>query len=96
MYTLHNTLKISDLRKHTVEVMKEVENEIEPVTVFSRSEPKIVIMSFNLYQRIKNKNANQSAQRKEKSGIDFFIDPPEDMIIKGKGLSAVEAIRAER
>ena len=95
MYILHHTLKVSDLRKHTAEVMKEVEAENQPVTVFSRSEPKIVIMSFRLFQKIKHVGKSYRPSL-EKEGFDFFIDPPEEFLIKEKGLDAVRAIRAER
>ena len=42
----------------------------------------------------KAKNVHQA--KSKKIVIDFFIDPPKDMIIKEKGLSAVKIIRAER
>ncbi|MBI4994987.1 type II toxin-antitoxin system Phd/YefM family antitoxin [Candidatus Peregrinibacteria bacterium] len=92
MYTLHNTLKISDLRKHTAEVVEEIEKGDKPVMVFSRSQPKIVIMSFSLYRQ-KEKQESSSAN---KTGIDMFIDPPEEMLIKKKGIDAVKEIRALR
>lgn len=35
-------------------------------------------------------------QSQEKHGIDFFIDPPEDFLIKKKGIDVVKLIRSER
>ena len=103
MYTSHNTIKISDLRKHTAEVIDEISESDQPVFIFSRSEPKGVFMSLTLY-RSTHKDANLTDAKpsaipkntKQKRGIDFFIDPPEDMLIKTKGLDAVKLIRAER
>lgn len=96
MYTFHNTLKISDLRKHTAEIVEEIEKEDEPVTVFSRSQPKIVVMSFSLYTKMMNKKIPQGMPVLKKTGIDIFIDPPEDLLIKKKGISAVKEIRSLR
>lgn len=92
MYTLKNTIKISDLRKHTAEVIDEVSETGGLFYVFSRSKPKVIIMSCNTFDLMKKK----SKPAPIKSGIDFFIDPPEDLLIKEKGIDAVRAIRAER
>lgn len=96
MYTFHNTLKISDLRKHTMEVVEELQEENKAVTVFSRSQPKIVIMSFNLYNKTQQKLETAEAPKREKTGIDFFIDPPEELLIKKRGIDAVKEIRSLR
>lgn len=97
MYTFHNTLKISDLRKHTADVIEEIEQMDEPVTVLSRSTPRIVIMSFHLYEKNEGKSPKPPAKKGGgKHGLDFFIDPPEEFLIKKKGLDAVKLIRAER
>lgn len=96
MYTSHNTLKISDLRKHTAEVIDDVEKKGEPVFVFSRSEPKIVIMNIRLYQQMQKENRASARTSKEKRGISFFVDPPDELLLKKKGLNAVHLIRAER
>lgn len=96
MYTLHNTVKISDLRKKTAEVIEEVAESSEPVYVFSRSQPKVVMMSWLLFAKRNPKQKEKKISVSEKHGIDFFIDPPEDFIIKKKGLDAVKLIRAER
>lgn len=97
MYTHHNTVKVSDLRKHTTEVIGELEEMEEPVTVFSHSEPKIVIMSFRLFQRMKpGRGQKKAADDTEKHGLDFFIDPPEEMLVKTKGIDLVKEIRKLR
>lgn len=95
MYTLQNTIKISDLRKHTAEVIEEISEADEPVYVFSRSKPKVIIMSCDAFEIVK-KSASKPKTKPVKTGIDFFIDPPEDFLIKKKGIDAVKAIRAER
>ncbi|MEK7523507.1 MAG: type II toxin-antitoxin system prevent-host-death family antitoxin [Patescibacteria group bacterium] len=97
MYTNHHTVKVSDLRKHTTEVIEEVEEMEEPVTVFSHSKPKIVIMSFKVFQRMKpGRDKEETADDGEKHGLDFFIDPPEEMLVKKKGIDIVKEIRKLR
>lgn len=105
MYTLHNTIKISDLRKKTAEVIEEIAGSSEPVYVFSRSEPKVVMMSCKVFEgaqeavdegEVKNGKRKKPAVTSEKRGIDFFIDPPEEILFKKKGLDAIKIIRAER
>lgn len=96
MYTSHNTIKISNLRKHTAEVIDDVEKKHEPFFVFSRSQPKIVIMNVRLYQEIQKTGQTGNPALREKSGIGFFIDPPDEFLLKKRGLDAVRLIRAER
>ena len=93
MYTKHNTATISDLRKHTQEVLAEIENGKQPVIVFSRSQPKVVIMSFNWFKKMQG---NGFESDEDESGLDFFANPPDEFLIKEKGLDAVKLIRAER
>ncbi|MBI2634062.1 type II toxin-antitoxin system Phd/YefM family antitoxin [Candidatus Peregrinibacteria bacterium] len=90
MYIVQNTIKISDLRKNTNEIIEEVEKADQPITVFSRSEPKIIIMSCKTYKKLKE------PEKLNTKGIDFFINPPEGFLIKEKGLDAVKLIREER
>lgn len=92
MYTSHNTLKISHLRKHTAEVIDEIAVGKEPVFVFSHSEPKVVMMSWSAFEKFK-----KGEEKDDKiSGLDFFIDPPEDMLVKKKGIDAVKLVRSLR
>lgn len=90
MYITQDTIKVSDLRKHTFEVIEEIEKSEKPVTVFSRSEPKIIIMSCTTYKKL------HEPQTLAKEDIDFFINPPEYMMIKKKGVKAAKLIRKER
>lgn len=95
MYTKHETVKISDLRKHTAEVLLEIEKLDHPVTVFSHSQPKVMIASCQWFKPEQPKAARKKKSG-ERHGIDFFADPPEEFLIKGKGLDAVKAIRELR
>ena len=47
-------------------------------------------------KRLALQKAALKKESTEKHGIDFFIDPPEEFLIKGKGLDAVKMIRALR
>lgn len=95
MYTTQNTVKISDLRKHTSEVISEIEKSEEPIMIFSRSQPKVVMMSFHWYQKTRP-GKTRVEKTQEKHGIDFFIDPPEEFLIKKRGLDVVKEIRKLR
>ncbi len=96
MYTKHNTVKISDLRKHTQEVLAEIENTEQPIVIFSRSQPKVVIMSFNWFKKMQKNIPEPESNPEDETGLDFFANPPEEFLIKEKGLDAVKLIRAER
>lgn len=101
MYTLQNTVKISDLRKKTAEVIDEIAESSEPMYVFSHSKPRVVIMSCASFEKIKSSSSratqkNRKTQHFEKHGMDFFIDPPEEFLLKKRGLDAVREIRKLR
>lgn len=89
MYTIGNTVSISNLRKHTLEVLKEIENSNEPFLVFSRSQPKVVLLSYKNFESQKNKCHKDD-------GFDFLINPFEEFLIFDKDFDAVKAIRNER
>ncbi|MFA5855499.1 MAG: type II toxin-antitoxin system prevent-host-death family antitoxin [Candidatus Gracilibacteria bacterium] len=92
MYIVENTVSVSDLRKHTIDVMKGVARSSKPVVVFSRSKPKIVLISYQNYA------ANEESERPIHSGrgADFFINTPEKFLIHKKGCDAVKEIRKLR
>lgn len=102
MYTKRETVKISDLRKHTAEVIEEIGQLDHPVTVFSHSEPRIIMASYQWFKA--NKQLGERPQptkahkkkTEERHGLDFFVNLPEEFLMKGKGLDAVKMIRAER
>ena len=98
MYTSQNTIKISDLRKKTAEVVDEIAGAGEPVFIFAHSEPKVVMMSCAAYWKMKEGTPQKKATTKpgEKHGLDFFIDPPEDFLVKKKGIDIVKLLREER
>jgi len=97
MYTSKYTLKISDLRKHTAEVLDEINEQTQPVVIFSRSEPKAVIMNFEIYQQMKERRSSTEDNiDDEPKGVDFFINTPDKYLIKTKGLDAVKIIRELR
>lgn len=89
MYTIHNTLKISDLRKHTDAVLDEVDTREEPVIIISRSVPRAVLISYRHYQNLKEKKNTQS-------GLDFLIHPSKELMIHKKGGDIVNEIRRLR
>lgn len=95
MYTSKNTLKISDLRHHMNEVFEEIDASDEPIVVFSRSEPKMVIMSIKTYEK-KQQKSSILADDDYPKGADFFINPPEKFLIKKGNLDAVKLIRSLR
>ena len=94
MYTSRNILKISDLRHHMNDVLEEVDASDEPIIVFSRSEPKMVIMSIKTYEKRQRKTSQTEDDYPK--GADFFINPPDEFLIKKKGLDAVKLIRELR
>lgn len=92
MYTFHNTVKISDLRKHTDYVLNEIQNLGEAVTIFSRSKPLAVVMPYELYQRIQER-APEVDWIKYQKALDSLVNPP----IKIKGnFDAVKLVRSLR
>lgn len=94
MFISDNTVKISDLRKHTHKVLDEMKLEPEAVTVFSRSEPVAVIMSIQSYKELTHANKKISAGMGP--GAQFFSKAPKNFMLNGKGKSAVELIRELR
>ncbi|MEK7528622.1 MAG: type II toxin-antitoxin system Phd/YefM family antitoxin [Patescibacteria group bacterium] len=96
MYIAKNTVKVSDLRRHTAEVLDEVEESNRPVMVFSRSQPKVVMISYSTFESMKNGASSVIKSDTEPSGIDFLINTPEKYLIKTKGLDAVKLIRELR
>jgi hypothetical protein len=92
MFIKHNTVKVSDLRKNTIAVFKELDESDQVVTVFVNSEPKVVMMTpihYNLLKAQKEKKVNWSAFNK-------FNNPPEHLLIKKKNVDAVKLIRELR
>lgn len=88
MYTSTNTLKISDLRMHTAAVIDEIENKSEPVVVFSRSKPKVVIINYSTFQSLKIVDKKNPGK--------FFANPPKRFLFKKKGIDSVKLIRSLR
>ena len=88
MYTSTNTLKISDLRMHTADVIEEIEGKSDAVVVFSRSKPKVVIINYTAFQALK-------VEKKENPGK-FFANPPKRFLFKKKGIDSVKLIRSLR
>ena len=94
MYTTKNTIKISDLRKHTAEVVEEIETLGIPVTVFAHSKPRVVIMAYESFEALREKSSHTQGPITE--NIDIFGDPPDHLLIKTPGLDAVKEIRKLR
>lgn len=91
MYISQNTIKVSDLRKNTADVIEEIRDFNQPVIVFAHSTPKIVIMNCDLYEKLK-----QDKKSTLEGGLNFFIDPPDQVLIKERGIDAVKEIRKLR
>lgn len=96
MYTKNRTLKTSDLRKHTHKVLREIQKVATPITVFSRSTPEVVIMSLEVYEGLQQGIPHNAPSASQGKGIGFFIDPPKEVLIQGKGIDAVKEIQQLR
>lgn len=95
MYIQNNTIKSSDLRKYTAEVMEEVQAHPGPITVFSHSKPKMMVMSLDAYERLINStNEVQIDPEAMRNAMEFLINPPKELLIHGS--DPVELIRNER
>lgn len=94
MFVQNQTLKSSDLRKHTHEVLEELAQEDDPVMVFSRSKPTgVVLMSVKTLERYKSR---AESGPKSSLGIDFFIDTPDLFKMNAHGKSAAQLVREMR
>lgn len=96
MFTEANTLSISELRKNTLEVLEKANQLDEPITVFSHAKPVGVFMSMKIYQRLKAEAPTAADKTRAAKAWDFFINPPEDVLIKDKKFNSVKAIRELR
>jgi hypothetical protein len=68
----------------------------EPMTVFSHSKPVGVFMSMKIYKRMKEGNRTDVDKARAAKAWDFFINPPEEFLIKDKNFDPVKAIRELR
>ena len=95
MYISKNTLKISDLRHHMNDVLDEIDTCDSPIIVFSRSQPKLVVMSVETFEK-RQKKESLIEKDDYPFGAELFINPPEELTIKTGGLDAVKLIRELR
>lgn len=91
-----NILTISALRKNTLGVLKALEVNEEPMTIFVHSKPVAVIMSISSYTQLRQDADPILENKNYSSAWDFLINPPESILIKKKGLNAVDLIRKDR
>lgn len=96
MFTAQNTLSISELRKNTLEVLAKIDELDEPITIFSHSKPVGVFMSMKIYKRLQGESRTDLDKARAAKAWDFFVNPPEDMMIKDKKFDPVKAIRELR
>ncbi|MBT5016213.1 hypothetical protein HN748_02435 [Candidatus Peregrinibacteria bacterium] len=76
------------------DVLDEIDTSDSPIIVFSRSQPKLVVMSIETFE--KRQKTTSVPKDDYPFGADFFINPPEEFIIKKGGLDAVKLIRELR
>lgn len=96
MFTAQNTISVSELRKNTLEVFERIDQIEEPITIFSHSKPVGVFMSMKIYKHMKDQSSSEVDKARAAKAWDFFINPPEDMLIKDKNFDPVKAIRELR
>lgn len=96
MFSIQNTLSVSDLRKNTIAVLERVNESEEPLTIFSNSKPVAVLMSIVQYAELQMDAESTVNPRDYAKALDFLINPPSKILIKKKGLNAVDIIRKER
>lgn len=89
------TITITDLRKDTLRVLNKMEKSTLPFTIISNSKPIGVIMNMKLYEKTQQREPSVDMTLYGK-GLDLFINPPKEFLIKKKGLNAVDLIRKDR
>lgn len=96
MQTLVNTIKMSDLRKDTKNVLKTIQNSQEVFTLMSRSEPVMVLMSLSAYRTINQEDSDYFDAELYDKGMDFFANFANRNSMKGVEIDAVKLIRNDR
>lgn len=89
------TITITALRKDTLRVLDKMEKSTLPLTIISNSKPIGVIMNMSLYEQTQKREPTVDMNLYGK-GLDLFINPPKKLLIKKKGLNAVDIIRKDR
>ena len=77
--------------------MEEVEESGGVFVVFSRSTPKAVLMSYKHFKQLEAKPENMDFESSDAPrGLDFFINPPKEFLIRKRGIDVVKEIRRLR
>lgn len=91
-----NTVKMSDLRKNTEEVIEEIQNSSEAFTLISRSKPIMVMMSIVAYKKLKADEIDHVDWAAYSEAMDFFQNFSKTNSTKGVKVNAVDLVRNER
>lgn len=93
MLIAQNSIKLSDVRKHSEQFLDELNAHDHAVTVYKRSKPVAVIMSPSYYMRLSKKpEVNWGRATQAMEDLFSFADGTPEI----KGFDAVEIIRKER
>ena len=74
MQALTNTIKMSDLRKNTEEVIHSVQNSQSAFMLMSRSEPVLVMMSLSAYRKISQEDLEYIDSEILEKSMNFFAE----------------------
>ncbi len=74
MQALPNTIKMSDLRKNTEEVVENVQKSKSVFLLIARSKPVMMLMSCQVYQQLENRMFEDIDTVQAEKSLDFFIN----------------------
>lgn len=93
MTAILNSITISQLRKETIPVLEKISSTSDVLTVFSRSKPVAVLMSYATY--LSHFSSSQPVSDKEWHDAFSFLTTPKKKL-KGIRFDAVKEIRKLR
>jgi PHD/YefM family antitoxin component YafN of YafNO toxin-antitoxin module len=91
MVILQDSVKFSDIRKHSDQFFIELEGASSPVTIYKRSKPVAVIMSPTFYNQLKKEP--EANWKNAKNSMAFLFKP---LAKVEEGFDAVEWVRKDR
>lgn len=94
MRTLPKTIKISDLRKNTETVIKNIQKSKSVFLLISRSKPVMMMMSCDVYKQLEHHMFGDIDLEAAEESMDFFINFSKNK--SGKGVDAVKLVRSLR
>lgn len=94
MSAILNSITISQLRKETIPVLERISSSSDVLTVFSRSKPVAVLMSYATYLTMTA--SSQPVSDKEWHDAFSFLSTAKKTVRKTKPFNAVKEIRKLR